>query len=121
MVLDPATRLVHRERERQQGAPSVDPIVLAAWYTSAGEVEPGTYAYGRHGNPGWEALEDALGELDDAGCVLFASGLAASAALMLALTDAPRRFIMPFDGYYGARNLATMLRNHGVELALVDL
>ena len=36
MVLDPATRLVHREGERKQGAPSVDPVVLAAWYTSYG-------------------------------------------------------------------------------------
>jgi cystathionine beta-lyase/cystathionine gamma-synthase len=121
MVLDPATRLVHREGERQQGAPSVDPIVLAAWYTSAGDIEPGMYTYGRHGNPGWEALEDVLGRLEDAGCVLFASGLAAGLALMLCLSERPRRFIMPADGYYGARTLATKLRTHGVELVSVDL
>jgi cystathionine beta-lyase/cystathionine gamma-synthase len=121
MVPDPATQLVHREGERQQGAPSADPIIAAAWYTSAGDIDPGTYVYGRHGNPGWEALEGALGSLDDAECVLFASGLGASLALMLSLTEEPRRLLMPYDGYYGARELATKLRPHGVQLASVDL
>jgi cystathionine gamma-synthase len=121
MVRDPATQLVHRDGEQLQGSPSTNPIVLAAWYTSTGDIEAGTYVYGRHGNPGWEALEDALGSLEEAQCVLFASGLAAGLALMLSLSEVPRRFLMPYDGYYGARELATKLRPHGVELVCVDL
>ena len=77
--------------------------------------------YGRDGNPGWEALEEALGGLEDAEAVVFASGQAASMALMLTLAEGRERIVLPADGYYGARVLADKLRPHGAVPVHVDL
>ena len=38
--------------------------------------------YGRAGNPTWRALEAAVGDLDGGECVVFASGMAAVAAVL---------------------------------------
>jgi cystathionine gamma-synthase len=78
-------------------------------------------AYGRNGNPGWEALEQALGALERAEAVVFASGQAASMALMLALALGRQRILLPRDGYYNTRALAERLRPHGAEPTPVDL
>lgn len=59
------------------GAPLNASIVPASTFRHGGEL-----AYAREGNPGWEALEAALGELEHGYCVTFASGLAATAAIL---------------------------------------
>ena len=51
--------------------------------------------YGRDGNPGWEALEQALGAIEGAEAVTFASGQAASMALMLCLAAGRQRIVLP--------------------------
>jgi cystathionine beta-lyase/cystathionine gamma-synthase len=91
-------------------------LVLTSIFFSQGE--PG--GYGREGNPTWVALEEALGALERAEAVLFASGQAASMALMLALAKGRSRIVMPADGYYGARVLADRLRPHGAEPVPAD-
>ena len=58
---------------RSPGAPLNAPMVPASTYHHGGEL-----GYGRDGNPGWEAFEQALGELEHGHCVTFASGLAAA-------------------------------------------
>ena len=116
----PATRLVHAGAERGAGEPSAPPIVAASFLTSGDPVGL-PYAYGRDGNATWEALEAALGALEDAEAVAFASGQAASHALMLALTEERPRLVLPSDGYYNARKLAGMLRRTGIEPAPLDL
>ena len=78
-------------------------------------------AYGRDGNPTWEALEQALGAIEDARALVFSSGQAASMALMLALTEGRERLVMPADGYFSTRTLANRLRPNGVEPVYVDL
>ncbi len=80
-----------------------------------------TASYGRDGNPGWEALEEALGGLEDAQAVAFASGQAASMALMLTLAAGRDRIVLPADGYYGTRVLADKLRPHGAVPVHADL
>lgn len=62
---------------RAPGAPLNAPIVPASTYHHGGEP-----VYGRDGNPGWAAFEEALGALEDGSCVAFASGLAASNAIL---------------------------------------
>lgn len=116
----PATRLVHAGAERTVGTPSSPPIVVASFLTSGDPVGL-PYAYGRDGNPTWEALEAALGALEEAEAVAFASGQAASHALMLALTEERPRLVLPIDGYYNARKLADMLRRSGIDPAPTDL
>ncbi len=121
MADDPATRIVHAGRSREAGSPSVPPIVTASFVTSAGDPAELPYAYGRDGNPTWEPLEAALGSLEDAGALAFASGQAASLALVLELTGTRKRLVLPSDGYYNTRKLADMLRGHGIDPVAVDL
>ncbi len=114
------SRLIHAGTERTPGLPGTPPLAPASIYVSAGPPRLGR-AYGRDGNPGWEALEQALGGLEDAEAVAFASGQAASMALMLALAPGRERIVLPNDGYYGGRVLADRLRPHGAVPVAVDL
>jgi len=114
------SRLVHAGTERVSGRPATPPLVPASIYVSQGTPHPGR-GYGRDGNPGWEALEQALGGLEDAEAVAFASGQAASMALMLALAPGRERIVLPEDGYYGGRVLADRLRPHSTRPVPVDL
>ncbi len=114
--------LIHAGTDRSPGAPLSPPLVPVSAYVSAGEPNA-ERAYGRYGNATWEALEQALGAIEDAQAVVFASGQAASMAAMLALTGDGdgRRLLLPDDGYYNTRDLAAGLRPNGVEPAHVDL
>lgn len=114
------SRLIHAGTERMPGRPATPPLAPASIYVSQGTPHPGR-GYGRDGNPGWEALEQALGGLEDAEAVAFASGQAASMALMLALAPGRERIVLPEDGYYGGRVLADRLRPHSTRPVPVDL
>jgi cystathionine gamma-synthase len=116
------SRLVHGGTERAEGAPLGPPLTLTSVYVSQGEPgdRPG---YGRSGNPGWAAVESALAAMEGAGstAVTFASGQAASMALMLALAEGRETIVFPADGYYNTRALAGRLRPHGARAVAVDL
>jgi len=112
--------IVHAGTSRERGQPATPPLVPTSIFVSAGAPDPAR-GYGRDGNPGWEALEGALGGIEGAGAVAFASGQAASMALMLALAEGRNRIVLSADGYYKARVLAGMLRPHGAEPVHVDL
>jgi len=112
--------LVHAGARRAPGEPVPPPLVPASIYFSAGDPVPGR-GYGRESNPSWEALEGALGEIEQATALVFASGQAASMALMLALAAERKRVVLSADGYYGARVLADLLRSYGVTPVQVDL
>jgi cystathionine beta-lyase/cystathionine gamma-synthase len=114
------SRLIHAGTARVQGQPGTPPLVPASIYVSGGEPRR-ERGYGRDGNPGWEALEEALGGLEDAEAVVFASGQAASMALMLTLAEGRDRIVLAADGYYGARVLADKLRPHSALPVHVDL
>jgi cystathionine beta-lyase/cystathionine gamma-synthase len=114
------SRLIHAGTERVPGQPATPPLAPASIYVSQGTPRPGR-GYGRDGNPGWEALEQALGGLEDAEAVAFASGQAASMALMLALAPGRERIVLPEDGYYGGRVLADRLRPYSTRPVPVDL
>jgi cystathionine gamma-synthase len=119
-VFSAESRLIHAGTERMPGRPATPPLAPASIYVSQGTPRPGR-GYGRDGNPGWEALEQALGGLEDAEAVAFASGQAASMALMLALAPGRERIVLPEDGYYGGRVLADRLRPHSTRPVPVDL
>jgi cystathionine beta-lyase/cystathionine gamma-synthase len=111
-------RLAHAGSDRRPGEPVVPPPVLATILASPGE--PGNADYGRGGNRTWAALEDALGAIENAQAVVFASGQAASMALMLALARNRDRILLARDGYYNARVLAEQLQPHGAVPVFVD-
>ena len=111
--------LIHAGTDRTPGGPAAPPLVPASIYVSAGDPQPGR-GYGRESNPSWEALEAALGGIEQAEAVVLASGQAASTALLLALTRERKRVVLSSDGYYGARVLAEMLRPFGIAPIFVD-
>jgi cystathionine beta-lyase/cystathionine gamma-synthase len=113
--------LVHGGTVREPGAPLGPPLVPTSVYLSQGT--PGGTGYGRIGNPGWAAVEASLAALEgpDAQAVTFASGQAASMALMLALAEGREAIVFPDDGYYNTRALAGKLRPHGASAVAVDL
>ncbi len=86
------------------GAPLIPGPVLSATFHLGlpGNPLPPDF-YGRAGNPTWRALEAAVGELDGGECVVFASGMAAVAAV---LRLRPGAVVLPSDGYYVIRALA---------------
>jgi len=84
---------------RVPGAPLNEPITPASTFHVGTDVE-----YGRDGNPGAAALETAIGELEGGTAVTFASGLAATTAVLDLL---PRgiRAISQRAPYFGVANL----------------
>ncbi len=101
------TRCVHGGHpDGALGAPTHPGPVLSSTFHLGlpGDPTPADF-YGRAGNPTWRALEAAIGDLDGGECVLFASGMAAIAAVLR--LAAPRgAIVIPSDGYYLARSLA---------------
>ena len=113
--------LVHAGTERGAGSPLAPPLLATSTYVSQGEPDP-ERGYGRMSNPGWAAVEEALAAIEGPGAqaVSFASGQAASMALMLALAGGRSRIVFPHDGYYNTRALADRLRPHGALAVAVD-
>ena len=70
---------------RVGGAPLNEPLTPASTFHHGGDLE-----YGRDGNPGWQAFEAAVGELEGGHAVAFASGLAATSAILDLLPNGAR-------------------------------
>jgi cystathionine gamma-lyase len=99
----PGTRAVHAgRRPPRTGAPLVEGPVLSSAFHLSGPGEGGD-SYGRADNPTWRAYEDALGELEGGGTVLYGSGLAAVTAVLLTVLRSGDTLVLPADGYYLAR------------------
>ncbi|HXV92730.1 MAG TPA: PLP-dependent transferase, partial [Pseudonocardia sp.] len=102
------TRCVHGGHPAgPTGAPlHAGPVLATAFHLGLpAEPTPEDF-YGRAANPTWRALEAAIGELDGGGCVVFASGMAALAAVLRLAVRPGRALVLPSDGYYLARSLA---------------
>ncbi len=111
-ALHPETLAVIAGRPAQSpGEPLNTPISPASTYHHGSDL-----IYARDGNPGWAALEAALGELEGGHCVTFASGLAATTAI---LDELPlgARVIAQRAPYYG---VAALLRERA-ERGLTEL
>jgi cystathionine gamma-lyase len=76
-------------------------------------------AYTRYGNPTWGRYEDAVGGLENAEAVLFSSGMAAAAAVLMTQVKPGSVIAMDAGCYHGVRALAeTYIEPNGVELRL---
>lgn len=89
-----------------QGEPFLPGPVFASTYHLAGAPASSPYTYGRYHNPTWTLYERALGELEGGQAVVFASGMAAVAAILGIVLRPGDAIVMPSDGYYTARMLA---------------
>jgi cystathionine gamma-lyase len=115
-----STRTVHAGlAEAEHGTPFLRGPSFQAAPHWIGEMGPG--GYGRMGNPTWTAYEEALASLEGGDALVFASGMAAVAAVLLPVLKAGDVLVVPRDGYPGVRTIATdHLAPHGVEVRFVD-
>ena len=105
--------------EAEQGAPFLPGPVFAGAFHLEGEVDSAPWVYTRYGNPTWERYEAALAELEGGEVVLFASGMAAAAALLLTSLRPGSVVAIDRDCYLNVRRLArTHLEPRGVEVRL---
>ena len=100
-----ARLLHHRGGSLPAGEPVPPPIVPASVYVLPGDPALAANQYGRFGNPTWRALEEALSLLEDAEAVIFPSGMAAIAAVLMSQLRPGDRVLLPSDGYYTTRVL----------------
>lgn len=99
----------------RQGEPFLPGPVFAAPFHAAGDAKDAPYIYARTGQPTWTHYESALSELEGGPAVLFASGMAAVAAVFGAVLRPGDRVVLPTDSYFGARELAdTFFKEMGV-------
>ena len=113
-----ATRAIHAGLPApSQGEPLLPGPVLAAPFHAARDPSEVPFVYGRDGNPTWSRYEAAIGELEDGHACVFASGMGAYTTLFLGLLRAGDVLVLPSDGYFHVRELASeLLRPLGVEL-----
>jgi cystathionine gamma-lyase len=94
--------------------------VLAAPYHLRGDPHSTPYGYGRDANPTWTALERAIGELDGGSTIVFSSGMAAVASVVLPRLRPGDVFVACGDGYPGVRQIAAEdLEPKGIEVRMV--
>lgn len=89
------------------GAPYLPGPVFAAPYHTPGDPAASAFTYGRFDNPSWAHYERALAELEGGPCLLFPSGMAATAAVLATLLPPGGTLVMPEECYYTTRLLAT--------------
>jgi cystathionine gamma-synthase len=82
--------------------------------------EPGPFHYARDAHPAGVAAERALGELEGGEAVLFASGMAAATAAVLALLEPGRTVALAEGIYYGTGAMLEELGRWGVRHVLFD-
>jgi cystathionine gamma-lyase len=116
----PSTRVVRAGLpEPEQGEPFLPGPVFAAPFHVTGDPYAVPASYTRYGNPTWARYEQAVGGLEDAEAVLFGSGMAAAAALLLTSMRPGSVLAMDAGCYHGVRRLAeTHLQQRGVEVRL---
>jgi cystathionine gamma-lyase len=90
----------------EQGEPFLPGPTFAGAYHAAGDPALSPYTYGRFHNPTWARFEDALTELEGGPSVVFASGMAATAALLGVLLHPGDVVALPADSYYTTRLIA---------------
>jgi cystathionine gamma-synthase len=102
----PQTALIAAGRPADQpGQPLNVPIVMASNFRAGNRGEATGREYSRDdATPGWEALEEVLGELEGGEAIAFSSGMGAAAAV-LDLLHAGSRVVAPSDCYHGVQAL----------------
>jgi cystathionine gamma-lyase len=115
------TRAVHAGLPAPaQGEPFLPGPTFAAPFHLAGDADSHRYGYHRHGNPTWTRYEEALSELELGTAVVFPSGMAAVASVLLELLEPGDVVVAPSDAYPGVRDIAAShLVPQGIEVRLV--
>ncbi len=131
--LKPATRVVRGGRRKEWTGPVVNPPVWrgsthlydkdADRQAAGGNNADGQFFYGRRGAPTQWALAEALTQIEPgaAGTVLYPSGVAAIAGVMLAVLKPGDLLLMSDNAYDPTRSMATgLLARLGVATEFFD-
>ncbi len=120
-----ATKIIRSTLSRTvPGEPLHAGPVFAAPYHTPGDPSDTPYTYARSHNPTWTALEKAIGQMESgpgyrASALVFASGMAACAAVFGAVLRPGDAVVLPSNAYYTARLLATeYFAQMGVEVRM---
>lgn len=106
--MQPATRVVRAGLpDATPGTPYLAGPVFAAPYHAPGDPTQSPFTYGRFDNPTWAAYERALASLEGGPCLLFPSGMAATAAVLATMTRPGSTVVMPAECYYTTRVMTT--------------
>lgn len=89
-----------------QGAPFFPGPTFAGPYHASGDPASAPFTYGRFHNPTWTLFEQALSELEGGPTTVFASGMAAVAAVFGVALRPGDMVVLPADSYYTTRVLA---------------
>jgi len=120
---DLRTRVVHAGLDPDPGFGSVIPAIHQTStfvQRAVGDVVE-DYDYSRAANPTRSALEKALGELEGGHGTAFASGMAATHAVITAACDAGDHVVIPADLYGGTYRLVDkVLSRWGLRYTMVD-
>ncbi|MGH2957385.1 MAG: trans-sulfuration enzyme family protein [Solirubrobacterales bacterium] len=117
------TRVVHAGLEPDPSYRSVVPPIhqTSTFVQRAPGETIEDYDYARSANPTRAALERALGDLEGGRATAFASGMAATHALITAACEAGDHLVLPRDLYGGTYRLVDkVLSRFGLDYDLVD-
>jgi cystathionine gamma-lyase len=120
-----ATKIIRSTLTRTVAGEPLHPgPVFAAPYHAPGDPSGIPYTYARAHNPTWTALEKTIGQMESAPgysatALVFASGMAACAAVFGAVLRPGDAVVLPSNAYYTARLLATeYFAQMGVEVRM---
>jgi cystathionine gamma-lyase len=106
-------------RPVKEPGPMVAGPQFVSTYVTPGDPAEHRLTYGRFENPTWRAWEESLGVLEGGEAVSFASGMAATSALLGATLKPGDAVVLPSESYYTIRALAsTWLERIGVQVRL---
>ena len=117
-----ATLCVRAGQGKSDGEPLVLPIVQSTTFFQEGLESQAKHRYSRESNPTVAALEQALGDLEDAPpAVCYATGLAAEAGLFTTLLEAGEHVVASRAIYGGTtRLLEQIFPRFGIGATFVD-
>jgi cystathionine gamma-lyase len=120
-----ATKIIRSTLTRNVAGEPLHPgPVFAAPYHTPGDPADTPYTYARSHNPTWTHLEKAIGQMESgpgyrATALVFASGMAACAAIFGAILRPGDIAVLPSGAYYAARVLAQQyFAEMGIQLRL---
>ena len=99
-------KFLHRDSKGLAPGTAFSPAIIPTAIYSLASDPTGPYQYARWSNPGWTALEDALGALEEASAIIFPSGAAAVASIFASCLRPGDRLLLQADGYMGTRTAA---------------
>jgi cystathionine gamma-lyase len=106
-------------RPVREPGPMVAGPQFASTYVTPGDPAQHRLTYGRFENPTWLPWEESLGVLEGGQAVSFASGMAATSAVLGVCLKPGDAVVLPSESYYTIRTLAsTWLETIGVEVRL---